>query len=91
MKHTPAPWFLSEDGFIYETTDWRIIADPHCTNLLGPDEREANARLIAKAPEMYNLLKAAAYEMRDISLERLGYVNSTLAEVIYKLLDEIRK
>ena len=54
-RHTPGPWSLSEDGFVYG--DKMPLCDPHCDGGPDPDEREANARLIAAAPAMYEALR----------------------------------
>ena len=60
-RHTPGPWWRDEDGFIASGSGdtYRTVADPHCMTP-NPDnvyEMDANARLIAKAPE---LVKAIA-------------------------------
>jgi len=54
MKHTKEPWELSDDGFIY--SGYVRIADPHCSQL-DINEREANAKLIAAAPELLEALQ----------------------------------
>lgn len=66
-KHTPGPWEYSE-GYVSATdnSDYIILAEVHSALgtdnfgeeplMLGPEERIANARLIAAAPEMYELL-----------------------------------
>lgn len=57
-KHTPGPWWLDDDGFIASGNGdtYETIADPHCSDL-DIDEREANARLIAAAPELLEALE----------------------------------
>jgi hypothetical protein len=55
-KYTPGPWVLREDGFIVDCDDC-IIADPHCKPGPEIEEREANARLIAAAPELLQACK----------------------------------
>ena len=61
-KHTPGPWQAEFTDVPYEELGetWTVEAagSAICT-LDGPsDEREANARLIAVAPQMFALLKA---------------------------------
>ena len=57
-KHTPGPWWLDDDGFIAsgDGDTYETIADPHCSDL-DIDEREANASLIAAAPELLEALE----------------------------------
>ncbi len=61
-KHTPGPWkaHFNGDGMEHEhgdiVTDEYLIAHVECS--YGPiGEPEANARLIAAAPQMYEALK----------------------------------
>lgn len=66
-KHTPGPWkadFLDEDnGWILDKKSNYIAeivtSDEENKFIKNPDEREANARLIASAPELLEALKAA--------------------------------
>lgn len=63
MKHTPGPWEVGD----LDQNSQRIVRSEHieiCTcwhHCVGSIEKqmEANARLIAAAPEMYEALKAA--------------------------------
>ena len=59
--HTPGPWWIDDDGFVASGNGdtYTTIADPHCGNQ-DIDEREANARLIAKAPAMHDVLSRVA-------------------------------
>jgi hypothetical protein len=56
--HTPGPWWIDDDGFVASGSGdtYTTIADPHCGNQ-DIDEREANARLIAKAPDLRDALQ----------------------------------
>jgi predicted nuclease with TOPRIM domain len=47
MSHTPGPWIF-EDGYV--RANGNVIADVY-----GHDAREANARLIASAPDLLKL------------------------------------
>lgn len=66
-KHTPGPWKYSDECVsTTDNGDYIILAEVHSTFgtdsfgeeplMLGPEEREANARLMAAAPD---LLEAA--------------------------------
>ena len=72
MKHTPGPWvYINLDGenggigglinTLPESDDHRAIADLWRRNegTTMSEEDEANAHLIAAAPDMYEALKAA--------------------------------
>ena len=56
--HTPGPWVF-EDEFVRAGDV--VIADPYCeeTASTRPGEMEANARLIAAAPELLEACEAA--------------------------------
>ena len=57
--HTPGPWWRDDDGFIASGSDktYITVASPNCSEDIDIDEREANARLIAAAPELLAHLK----------------------------------
>jgi len=63
MKHTPGPWKAEQ-----VRNDWKVTSDDYgriVTRICYPDPKvdttvEADARLIAAAPEMYETLKAIA-------------------------------
>jgi hypothetical protein len=76
-KHTPAPWTLGKGKVRVRTekdNDGRskLIAECYTTgNAIlypSPEEREANARLIASAPELLEALKV----MTDVFQPRSG-------------------
>lgn len=69
MTHTPAPWIACQTLFNGKTTAFRIACNEHgssfplaeCAGNQGkynPDEMEANARLIAAAPDLLFALEA---------------------------------
>lgn len=57
VTHTPGPWTYDDDGMIYAEQEAAgkffsvKVCDPHADKL-DIDEREANARLIAAAPDL---------------------------------------
>lgn len=64
-KHTPRPWVVDECGGRVLTTNFDMIADVRGWGRLqkkkdGEKEFLCNCRLIAAAPEMYELLKKFA-------------------------------
>ena len=64
MKHTPGPWVKSpSSGFIRQTLHgWNIVEVNK-----NVDNWQADARLIAKAPEMYELLSLYVSRRADSS------------------------
>lgn len=67
VAHTPGPWFISEDGdrvLARMPEEWCGVDDVECVVALDAEypgqDFEADARLIAAAPEMETLLSTAA-------------------------------
>lgn len=58
MSHTPGPWrIIPEDNWI-EDANGRRICTPHSSSSnISVEERNANAHLIAAAPELLAALK----------------------------------
>ena len=86
MKHTPGPWkidtraerlFIDADNF---GTVCRFMMDPPNTSI--GRETEANARLIAAAPDAYDLLKAA--------IERVELANNECNNIMAAWLNDAR-
>ena len=64
MSHTPGPWIYSKHGFNVLTADARqsicavhAIHPGHVSSQKDIEEHNANARLIAAAPELLETLK----------------------------------
>ena len=62
-KHTPGPWIIASDDLSIEapshpSNGTPLIAQLYASSHFGYDERMANARLIAAAPELLETLKA---------------------------------
>ena len=64
MPHTPGPW--TQHG-ITIVREGRGVEYPiaHCSDLVPEGEQLANARLIAKAPEMLSLLRQVVADPWD--------------------------
>ena len=69
-QHTPGPWWVDDDGFITAgSDDYKIIAEPRCMEPHGNEaEIDANAELIAAAPDLLAALQAVAdyWECGDV-------------------------
>ncbi len=87
-KHTPGPWLLadSDKTFIYALNDkgtnafFAHVQDPRTNK----EELEANAHLIAAAPDMLHALRRAALVLAWAS-EQLG---SQAIEDDYKIVSD---
>ena len=55
--HTPGPWTFNGDHVVAGTHT--VVADPFASDALFGGEGEANARLIAAAPELLAALETA--------------------------------
>lgn len=75
-KHTPGPWNYDEEGFIYGSTGF-IVSDPHSSPEIDIEEREANALLLAAAPD----LLAERNRLREVNAELTEAVMTLMAEV----------
>lgn len=51
-QHTPGPWKVVTFGMVVESADGVRVCETHAT------DREANARLIAAAPELLEALES---------------------------------
>lgn len=91
-KHTPGPWWIKKSPvLVYDyaimSSGAPILAETFGRDAHGgrppADEEEANARLIAKSPEMYDLLK----DLIDLEGPQPG--NAAWAKRVADLLAEI--
>lgn len=86
-KHTPGPWTEDPEGEFYvsvEGPDGKVICNVHLV-----DESHSNARLIAKAPELLEVLRKAREIINWVSISR--YEREACAEDIANidaLIDE---
>ena len=63
MKHTPGPWERSDYGEVYSPSEGQTSI---AMVLMRGEEGNANARLIAAAPEMFETLRIIAGERQCI-------------------------
>lgn len=87
MPHTPGPWSMrDETERVFAEDGWGLVAD--CGQSVRAGEIEANARLIAAAPE---LLAAAEYALARLTnpapirsdqiMERVATCDTLLAAI----------
>ena len=89
-KHTPGPWHYQEDSDAYthivRGPTGKIIAS---TAQNSSGEAEANARLIAAAPEMEKCLKDARNAIASLDKGALGWAHTEYGEPMYSFRDEL--
>ena len=88
-EHTPGPWrAFRGDRLTAHADDWCASAGPTmiCSGIGFNDEAEANARLIAAAPDLLAALEEALSELETIDMNLLEgrdtYVSDTRMERI---------
>ncbi len=73
MKHTPAPWTSNKVGVVYGPSESIVC---FLRGYYGSEEAEANAKLIAAAPDLLDSLRILYEETADyIRLNHLGDVH----------------
>ena len=78
-KHTPGPWYALSEGVTDAAIGYRAIIDAHGYTVCNPSPMgEANARLIAAAPELLRALEFAKNELHYHPATR----NSEALEVV---------
>ncbi|HZV36620.1 MAG TPA: hypothetical protein VFB72_18730 [Verrucomicrobiae bacterium] len=96
-KHTPGPW-IADGGYIQSTTAKMfgggavIVADPYVSEAFISDEEvDANARLIAAAPELLEALIDARDWLQHIMSEDAEPPLEDTGDVRDKCTDAIAK
>ncbi len=69
MSHTPGPWSIKENAYLNQMID--VEPSIGCVYGVG-EEVQANARLIASAPDLLAALQGALFVL-EICLEPLRY------------------
>ena len=90
MNHTPGPWKHGEGVCNHKVYS---VAQPEKDEIVRcygdtPEEAEANARLIAAAPELLNALIAAEIHLEDIAAGKatkcsdydMAYIKAAIAK-----------
>lgn len=67
--HTPGPWLSFKAGGVYSENGREIIFSAHNTRSGSAEEREANARLIAAAPELLEACRRALALIESLPYE----------------------
>lgn len=71
MSHTPGPWHVTKDGRSEEIVRAADASGkPIASMWMNGDSMEANARLIAAAPEMLAVLEAVDHTLAGSSVSR---------------------
>jgi hypothetical protein len=98
-KHTPGPWMVS-DGVVHQAQEGGVCRIACCADarsyadrkrFVAPEEKEANARLIAAAPDMLAALKGVLKSSERVAELRNVPEASTFAQGIASLKEIIAK
>lgn len=93
MAHTPGPWRVVEDmrtgrtgeeylaGYNIESDAAEIVG---CEGIIPGDEAETNARLIASAPDLLEMLKELVEAFDD---EVMGQKRKEQAEIVIAMAE----
>lgn len=85
--HSPGPWCVAKDGVTVKQR--KAHAQTICRArevFMNRSEREANARLIAEAPEMLRLLRDAYSALRSSAgPEEVGNVQREISALILRV------
>ena len=89
-KHTPGPWKFEDEFVRAEVLEGfedhnSIIADVYTlpSNLFG-EQMEANGKLIAAAPEMFELLEEILISAPSLKIHPKSWVYEKISKVIKK-------
>ena len=93
-KHTPGPWWAKREGFSTIYVEARIeggliqeVAACGPTEA-GKEQQEANARLIAAAPELLEALQMCRVEMPGTRFKKMVFDEQKVAAAIAKATGE---
>ena len=81
VKHTPGPWERVGSG-VYANSGREIIFGRHNTRSADYDEREANAALIAAAPDLLAALKETAQLAQEMLSDRARSDRTGMGELL---------
>lgn len=84
-KHTPGPWtYYPEDNIIVSKSGYRLLDWIARSTAVSIDERNANARLIAAAPELLEALQSVHKIIIEGSLEGFNPLIGDWAKRLYE-------
>ena len=92
-KFTKKEWWIDDEGFVAAgfSDEYVTIADADCSKDIDIDERAANAKLIAAAPDMF---KACILLLENAEIDALNETeeeNPDLHEAINAGINAIKK
>lgn len=93
--HTPGPWKSSWNGrWLIQTGGGWLIAKvwpPKARGGFSPENVEANARLIAAAPELLEACRTALVELQNLALAMHPNSNGCIARAVEAIKPAIAK
>lgn len=82
-RHTPGPWIVGNGGDILTADEKHVIAYDEGRLGSGTEEEQANARLIAAAPDLLAELKDAMNMLQRLAVEK-GNLNPDATVMVAK-------
>lgn len=65
-KHTPGPWWIEKDGSAENNNEVNVVNGADGTMIVYGQANDADARLIAAAPDLLDALQYLADEFRSV-------------------------
>ena len=65
-KHTPGPWWIEKDGSAENNNEVNVVNGSDGTMIVYGQANDADARLIAAAPELLDALQYLAADFRSV-------------------------
>lgn len=88
-KHTPGPWYSEENNvFTVQLGYWIAEMGKNKSFTKNNDERHANARLIAAAPELLEALELALVRLEQLNSPRCS--NALTIGKVYGVIAKAR-
>lgn len=91
MKHTKGEWFVATDNNVYSQHGDARIAIVEADFNISEHEAEANARLIAAAPDLFEALIEAQETINIFCDRNTPNDGSPNGMVMQKIIDAIKK
>lgn len=83
MKHTPGPWYPVQYSGYFDVQNGPLYSDTSVSNIEYDENAEANATLMATAPELLDVLKKTLDYLEEIEATNF-YLVEEINEVIKK-------
>jgi hypothetical protein len=83
-KHTPGPWAVADVGEVVVCATGRTLCDVYSSPATGDEQADADANLIAAAPDLLEALEAAHWWLVFFGTDHLEPVRARCRAAIAK-------